>query len=297
MRISTEDLRVAWRRVKRDHRSRRTFVTHPFEIALIDQDLESWISELESKIENESYRPGPCEYINIPKPQGSVRPGAILSLEDHVIFEANLQSAREALASAFTINGRQPDYAYRLRDKRDHAEWFQPHFDLWQSFDADSVARIDTGSKSHVVVADIAGYYENINLSQLGSDLRSQKVDEKCIASIMTSLRRWASVVDRGVPQGISAADLLGKLYLCRVDETLVGHGFDFVRWVDDYRIFCSTEREARQALILLIETLRARGLTIQTAKTCIIDAERARFQFNEVHELIERFVSVSSRR
>jgi len=166
-------------------------------------------------------------------------------------------------------------------------QWFEPFFAIWRAFDRDSVQAIEDGAQ-YIVVADVAGFYENIDLNTLRSDLNGLGVDSVTLNQLMECLHRWPRIQRRGVPQGHSPSDLLARLYLHTVDLTLVAEGFNHRRWVDDFRIFCSTEAEARRALIVLAEALGRRGLVLQTSKSRIFSADEARIHFTEVPTLLD---------
>jgi hypothetical protein len=263
------------------------FVCHPFIVDLIDQDSASWLLGLQQEIAVDSYGPGPCRTVPAPKPGFLVRPGADLSLEDQVVFAALVADIRPQLQEAFSWEGEHPDFAYRLHDETTDVEWFQRYFPLWKRFDSRSIEIIDSG-RPHVVVADIAGYYELIDLFTLRSDLNGLGVDSETLDLLMICLHRWARVQRRGVPQGFSASDVLAKLYLNAIDLQLRAEGFLHFRWVDDFRIFCQTESEARRVLLMLPQILGARGLVLQAHKTRILDGEHARAKFQEVHALLD---------
>jgi hypothetical protein len=180
-----------------------------------------------------------------------------------------------------------PDYAYRFLENQNHSEWFQHRFSLWKAFDTDSLSLIRDGREC-VVTADIAGYYELIDLYTLRSDLNGLGVDREALRLLETCLHRWALVQRRGIPQGYSPSDILGKLYLNSVDRALADEGFVHRRWVDDFRIFCRDEWEARQALMRLIELLGARGLVVQSSKTRIRPGGEASEWFHQVHAVLE---------
>jgi hypothetical protein len=81
------DLELAWRRVKDDHRSGRSFVNYPFEIELDEAARDNWLAGLRAKIAA-TYRPHSVVVADIPKGNGAVRPAALLTLEDKVVYSA-----------------------------------------------------------------------------------------------------------------------------------------------------------------------------------------------------------------
>ena len=138
-----------------------------------------------------------------------------------------------------------------------------------------------------MVVADISAFYENIDLPRLASDLRRIGIDHEIITLLSSCLNRWAEPRGKGIPQGYSAADILAKLYLDPLDQTLHTEGFRHLRYVDDIRIFCRDEIEARRALLRLSELLRARGLNLQSAKTHVLRADKATVTIDGVAPVI----------
>ena len=61
------------------------------------------------------------------------------------------------------------------------------------------------------------------------------------------------------------------------------------LRYVDDIRIFCQSHREAQRALLALTELLRVRGLNVQSAKTYIVEAEKALLEIDGVGPVISQ--------
>jgi Reverse transcriptase (RNA-dependent DNA polymerase) len=281
------DLDLAWRRVQSDHSQRRTFVRHPFLEQAIEVDRAAWQASVAHAIDTGAYKPSPCKVCSVPKPRGLIRPGADLTIEDQVVYAALLQQMRPQISTALFFPDGSPDYSYGLRSNTASIEWFEPHFPRWKAFDADSIALLDAGA-THVVVADIAGYYELVDLNTLGSDLNAIGVDANCWKLLMDQLHRWSRVQRRGIPQGYSPSDILGKLYLNAVDRTLQSKHLRHKRWVDDFRIFCNSEAEARDALVTLIGVLARRGLVVQSAKTQILTAQQARKKFGEIPALLK---------
>ena len=100
---------------------------------------------------------------------------------------------------------------------------------------------------------------------------------------LSTCLNKWSIGNGRGIPQGLSPSDILGKVYLHNVDVAMCNAGFDFIRYVDDIRIFCRDEVEAKKALLELMRLTRRRGLNLQSAKTKILNASHARANFDSV--------------
>jgi hypothetical protein len=281
------NLELAWRRTVVDLAERRTFVRHPFLDTLVESELPAWLAKLSRLLAAGEFRPDACRIVPVPKPHGHIRPGADLSLSDQVVYAALVEHMRPQIADALGPRSGNPDYSYQLRADGAHAHWFEPFFGPWRAFDRDSAAALNNGVQ-FVVVADVAGCYEDVDLYTLRSDLNGLGVDAAVLTELMECLHRWSRVQKRGVPQGHSPSDLLAKLYMRAVDLTLIAEGFNHRRWVDDFRIFCTTEAEARRAIVVLADALGRRGLILQTAKSKILTADQARERFTEVPTLLD---------
>ena len=72
------DLALAWRRTKADLQANRVFVRMPYEIELVEENLDGWLNQLDQKI-SAGYHPSSAPIADVPKGNGAVRPAAILS--------------------------------------------------------------------------------------------------------------------------------------------------------------------------------------------------------------------------
>lgn len=269
------DLELAWRRVKADMGGLH-FVRHPFEARLAEVDLPVWLSSLRDEIAADHYHPGTQTIIDIPKARGAVRPGSLLSLRDCVVYYACVGACLHGVISqvrwAYPI-----DFSHRLTHDPSLPKWIVSQFNGWTMFREKSLARLEEGY-SYLVSADIASYYENIDIATLIYDLRAAGIPPQVVSLLSVCLNRWseAMVAGRSIPQGYSASDILAKLYLNSVDHNLVATGYSHFRYVDDVRIFCRSLPEARRALIEVSSLLRGRGLQLATEKLEVHRADSA---------------------
>ena len=269
------DLNLAWTRARRDQ-PERVFARHPFEIELVEVDVEGWLLHLEQDIRGDHYNPSAMVICEVPKGKGAVRPAGDLNINDRVVYAACVGACFPSIHEHLSTHEGAVDFSYRLADNPDQADWLKAQFGGWTDFRNSSLARLADGI-SYVVIADISAYYENIDLAMLASDLRQIDCPEEAIAELSRCLNRWAQVNGRGIPQGHSPSDILGKLYLRSVDCNLRDMGYFHYRYVDDYRVFCKDLIEAKRALVDLTRLLRKRGLNFQAAKSEIHRADEAK--------------------
>lgn len=133
----------------------------------------------------------------------------------------------------------------------------------------------------YVVVADIADFFPRLYLHPLENALSSCTIKINHALEIKRLLNSWNYSISYGIPVGQDASRLLAELTLNDIDEGLLSEGVDFCRYVDDFRIFCSSEKEAYQQLALLAEMLfENQGLTLQQHKTRIVPVDEFRSEY-----------------
>jgi retron-type reverse transcriptase len=275
---SIDALELAWRRVKADQGrgrgQRRVFVRHPYEIALVEVDRARWLEDLQRSLAAEAYKPSPQIICDAPK-KFATRPGSILSLEDRVVFAAAVGSTLPQLIEKLAMTDGFIDFSYQITTQAEDPAWLKNRFDCWNSFREASSSALST-DVTHVVIADIAGFYENIDIATLLSDVRTIGAPRSVTDLLSKCLNRWAQVSGKSIPQGHSAADILAKLYLNSVDSALNDLGYRHFRFVDDFRIFCGSPFEAKRAILDLTRQLRTRGLVLNSTKSNIFTREQA---------------------
>jgi hypothetical protein len=274
------DLPLAWRRVKSDLEA-RVFVRPPLEVELVEAAEREWIDELKNKIET-GYTPHSAVIAEIPKGNGAVRPAALLHLEDRVVYSATVGALLEPIYAGLQWSQGKVDFSYRLSGQARRVDWFTNPFNSWTAFRQSSIQRIEKGA-AHAVLTDITGFYENVDCEVLFSDLRQLGCDPEVLRLLQTCLNRWCILPGRGLPQGVSPSDILAKVYMNAIDRRMIDLGLDYIRFVDDMRIFCVDVPTAKRALIELTAFSRRRGLNLQSAKTSILRADDAREEFEGI--------------
>lgn len=284
------DLKTAWFRVKEDVTHDRNFVRHPYEQEVIEFALDEWLESLRSSLSEGRYHARAAYICEMPKAGGGIRPGALLCAEDRVIYTAAVGACIPQLHSELRWAAKDTDFAYRLAKLPSDPKWLQNQFRGWDDFRKRSLEIAQNNECT--LFTDITGFYENIDIGTLVSDLKSIGVEQAIADLLSACLNRWAQIPGRGIPQGMSASDILAKLYLNTVDENLVRERFAHVRYVDDVRIFCKSELDAKKAIILLSRLLRARGLNLQSAKSEILTQENTVEKIEAVSPIIAGLAS-----
>ena len=227
------------------------------------------LDTIEKLVSSGAYVPKPLLNIDVPKPNFTIRPMARPEINDWIVY----QSIIDYIAPLITkkVSNR----SYSIKNFKNPKR----KIDAWKSFDDKSRELYETGYK-FAVVTDISGYYENIDLDELRKKLINYASGDKYFEKIINFLYnnfliRWSGlrVKNFGLPQGPSASSLLGDLYLDNIDREMEGlKKCYYFRYMDDIRIFCKTEIDAKLALIEIIKSLRKYKLNINAKKTKILE-------------------------
>ena len=131
-------------------------------------------------------------------------------------------------------------------------------------------------SDQYVVVTDITDFYPKLYHHRVENALRLaawKKVNHT--KAIIQLLSAWRERQSFGLPVGPNASRLIAEVAIHDVDQALRGEGLIFARYVDDFRIFCKTRKDAYRALATLAEVLwKNHGLTLAEQKTKILPVE-----------------------
>lgn len=139
----------------------------------------------------------------------------------------------------------------------------------WKFLNAEVIRRLKYGHT--VVVADVERCAPSLNQERLHELLQLVDADQAACNQLMMMHRVWRQAGCSGLPLTGGLALLL-NLYLADVDAGLQGQGIDFLRLMDDFRIFCGSSTDAAEALQALQQELVACGLQINPAKTRLIE-------------------------
>ncbi|EHK0031744.1 RNA-directed DNA polymerase [Vibrio parahaemolyticus] len=160
---------------------------------------------------------------------------------------------------------------------------FKHRIELWNTFENLSyVALVD---KKSLLITDLLNYFEQITvetvenafigmLASINATGAEKNTIRSAISTLSTLLKKWCYSESHGLPQNRDASSFIANVVLDAVDKKMVEKGYDYFRYVDDIRIICNDEMEARRALNDLIFELRKLGLNINSKKTEILDKD-----------------------
>jgi retron-type reverse transcriptase len=232
---------------------------------------------------NGVYVPSHRIVFNIPKKGNTLRH----TLETHLFDRIAYHSFGKVLLMHFDFLIDRRVFNHRLNfrcfdDSKHNQNLFLNSIEQWKKFEG--FVRVDATGKC-ILETDLQNYYENISLKNLRQTmylcLNEVKVSGRekarirfCIESIITCLESWTLNGENGLPQNRDVSSFLANIYMLPVDRLMIERGYDYYRYMDDIKILCQDKYKARQALQDLINVLRERGLSVNSAKTKIIEPD-----------------------
>lgn len=225
---------------------------------------ETYLKELEQALKEDSYRPLAVKRVDIPKGPGQTRPLGIPAVKDRIV-----QTAVKLVV--------EPIFE---REFHDSSHGFRPGRGCRSALR--EVDRLLTEGYSHVVDADLKGYFDSIPHDPLMQQVEARISDGRLLElirkylqqDIVKGMERWTPT--GGTPQGAVISPLLANIYLHPLDVVLAAKGYRMVRYADDFVVLCKTADEAQAALTEVKNWVRTAGLTLHPDKTHVGDCREA---------------------
>lgn len=202
------------------------------------EDLKEYLNLNRGKLINQvrklEYIPQPIRGKNIPKGNGKFRTLGIPTVVDRMLQQAVMRVIMPRYEYMFS------SYSYGFRPKRNTHQALSK-----------SLQYINSGYQ-HIVEIDLKGFFDEVDHVLL-LQILYRKI--KCRAT-MALIRRWLRVPieqdgrlvkrRKGVPQGSPISPLLSNIILHELDEYMENKGMKFVRYADDFSIYCKTKSKAK---------------------------------------------------
>lgn len=230
--ISVENLERAW-----------TVVCAKNSACGVDEvDVEKYSSGIRKRLEHLSkslaegvWVPTPYLRLDIPKNNGEKRTISLAAVEDKIVQTALKTAIEPTLERTFSSNS----YAYR--PGRGHVRCIRR-----------TLGEMKNGGNTFFVRADIDDFFDSIDRAVLMKRLATPVPDEKVrhlIELCITMCGVGADLSWRespfGIPQGATLSPLLANFYLTPFDQSVASRHQSYVRYSDDFIVWCGSRNEA----------------------------------------------------
>jgi RNA-directed DNA polymerase len=227
-----------------------------FEIRKIFKEKKTQLIE---ELKQGSYQTQPILGINIPKGNGKTRLLGIPTTTDRVL--------QQAVSQSITILF-EPEF-------KSSSFGFRPNKNARQAV-AQALEYIHQGL-NYIVDTDLKTFFDEVDHCLL-LNLIYKKV--KCPLTLKL-IRKWLKAPikingklqkrTKGVPQGSPLSPLLSNILLHELDKEMTRRGHRFVRYADDFSIYCKSENQAKATRVVIDKFLRNKlKLTINDEKSGI---------------------------
>ena len=283
---------LAFRNIKKNKGS-ETVGTDGLDIThYADWDNDKFINYFQSKLQN--YQPKSVRRVEIPKPDGRMRPLGIPCMDDRIIQQCILQVLEPICEAKFHKHS----YGFRPNRATSHAI-------------ARTQSLMNINKLHYVVDIDIKGFFDNVNHQKLMKQLWAMGIRDKnllcVIGKILKSEIHGEGVPTKGTPQGGIISPLLSNIVLNELDWWLSNQWetkstdypykyvtdrhsalrkselkeFYFVRYADDFKIVCRNYQMAQKIFAATKLWLNERlDLEISPEKSKITNVRKGKTEF-----------------
>lgn len=212
-----------------------------------------------------------------PKPNGNYRIVHQLDPIDSLIYASLIREVCEVVESYRIPESEDIACSYRIKPDME-GSFFQKNDDGWQKFKSKSEELAIKYKGGFVIVADITDFYNQIYTHRICGLIEEagQGAHDDLSVVLEKFILGLNKKTSRGIPVGPAPSIIISELIMADIDRKIKNYTNDFVRYVDDIRIYLKFRENAVYVLHELTKHLYSyHRLVFSGEKTKIISTEK----------------------
>lgn len=302
---SPENIKLAYRNIKRNSGSNTSGTDERTIKDIESTPADKYVAMVQRKLNY--YQPKPVRRVEIPKPNGKLRPLGIPTIIDRLVQQCILQVLEPICEAKF----------------HERNNGFRPNRSTENAI-AQCYRMIQQQNLYFVVDIDIKGFFDNVNHSKLIRQMWTMGIRDKQLICIIKAILEAPVIMPNGemqypkcgTPQGCILSPLLSNIVLNELDWWISsqwenmpthreykcnmhkngsedrGHIFRalrktnlkemyIVRYADDFKIFCRKRSDANKVFVAVKQWLQERlKLQISEEKSKVVNLKRHYSEF-----------------
>lgn len=291
--ISEQNILLAYRAIKKNKGSKTKGVNSTTIVEMGEKRPEELVAYVRTRLQN--FHPHAVRRVEIPKPDGRMRPLGIPTMEDRMIQ----QCIKQVLEPICEARFHKHSYGFRPNRSAHHAV-------------ARAMFLVNISKYRYVVDVDIKGFFDNVDHGKLLKQLWTLGIQDKRLLCVLSKMLKAPiqreGIPTRGVPQGGILSPLLANVVLNELDWWISSQWETFptktkysmetsrysnlqrtskmkkvfiVRYADDFKLFCKTRSDAEKLFEAtkhwLVERLK---LEVSPEKSKIVNLKKGYSDF-----------------
>lgn len=211
--------------------------------------------------------PTPATPIDVPRRDNATKRWALLSVNDQIVLQTCALAIARVVEAKRVVQYERV-FSYTPNTDPNRLAFTTSQLRSWAAFRARMDEKVQRG---YMLQMDIEQAFASIDVADFLRFFREQSGDGAHLELLELLLAAWGTA-GRGIPLINESIFYLGNVYLAKVDAIVARHAPDYIRYVDDYRMYDASRDRLEEALARITEDLRELGLRPNPRKTRLGD-------------------------
>jgi hypothetical protein len=206
-------------------------------------------------------RPEPSFEIEVPNKGGARKRWSIPSVNDQIILQTCVSVLARKVAQ---VIDKRRVLSYRYNTDPNRLQLSNNQVDSWSQFQNETQRRL--AGRRYLLQLDLEKAFQSVNREdflQFVENLSQKSIENNLLKILLGSFGSNSL----GLPLVNDSLFFLGNAYFSVVDKVMNRHSADFIRFVDDYRIFGESRESLEQILVRVTRDLSELGFKINERK------------------------------